>query len=139
MDDAAERVRAMLRKPYARLFGFELVEAKAGAVTLGLPYRESLGHAPDWFEGVVTSAIATLAASYSGNTAATAGWGHLVIEQSVQFVGPASGDRLVALGEVIAAGKTISHCASQTFVERDGARHLCARSALTMRHLPPRD
>lgn len=133
VDDAAGRVAQSLARPYARFFGFELVSAEPGAVTLALAHRSDFEHAPGFFHGTVTTAMAELAASYSAMT----GSQDLVLEQSIHFLGAARGDRLVGIGHVIRPGRAISFAASDIFVERDGERHLCAKLSLTMRHAPP--
>lgn len=136
--DISAEVREKLRKNYARFFGFEVVEARPGAVTLGLRHRPDFEHVAGWFEGAVTSAIGQVAASYSGATAAQPGCSHVVLDQSVRFVGGAHGDRLIASGRVTQVGRTISFTAADIFVERNGERYLCAELSQTMRHAPPR-
>jgi acyl-coenzyme A thioesterase PaaI-like protein len=137
VDDAPGRVAQSLARPYARFFGFELVSAEPGAVTLALAHRPDFEHAPSFFHGTVTTAIAELAASYSAMTGSQVDWTHLVLEQSIHFLGAAWGDQLVGVGRVIRPGRAISFAASDVFVERDGERHLCAKLSLTMRHVRP--
>ena len=135
-DITADIVR-MLDKNYARFFGFEVVAARPGAVTLSLAHRPDFEHAPGWFEGAITSAIGQIAASYSGSTANEPGWTHLVLDHTVRYLGTAFGERLIAVGRVTRSGRAISFTGADIFVERDGGRHLCAQLEMTMRHVEP--
>ncbi|WP_052223724.1 PaaI family thioesterase [Novosphingobium malaysiense] len=138
-ENITQEVARKLDKNYARFFGFEVVEARPGAVILSLAHRPEFEHAPGWFEGAITSAIGQIAASYSGATAAAEGWTNLVLDHSVRYVGAAQGERLVAVGRVTRSGRAISFTGADVYVERDGERHLCAQLEMTMRHTPPRD
>lgn len=131
-------VRTALARPYARdLYGIELLAAEPGAVTLALAHRAAFEHAPGFFQGSITSAIAELAASYSAATASRADWQHFAIQQSINFIGAAHGARLVAEGRVIDAGRSISVARATVHAEGD-TRRRCATMTLTMRHRPPR-
>lgn len=136
--DISDDIRRRLTVNYARFFGFECLSATPGAVTLFLDHRADFEHSPGWFEGAITSAIAQIAASYSAATARPEGFTHLVLNQSVQFVGAAQGERLIAEGRVVRSGKSVSFSGADVFVERDGERHLVARLEQTMRHAPQR-
>nr|WP_276509823.1 PaaI family thioesterase [Novosphingobium taihuense] len=123
-----------MARPHIRdLFRFDLVGFEVGSVTLGLDHRPELGHAPGWFQGTVTTAIAECAAAMSGATTAP-DKDSLTLQQTIHFVGAARGDRLIAEGRVIARGRTISTTAADVYVMRDGARHLCGTLTMTMNH-----
>lgn len=137
-DEAAAFVARALARPYARdLFGIELVSVAPGAVTLALPHRPQFEHAPGCFQGTVTSALAELAASYSAATASDAGYDHMTVQQSINFIGAGRGCRLVAEGKVVSSGATTSVSMADVFAEDDD-RHLCAMMTMTMRHRAPR-
>lgn len=138
-EDIAEEVRSKLTKNYARFFGFEVVEARPGAVTLALPHRSEFEHAENHFEGVVTNAIGQIAASYSGASMCEDGWRHSVLSHSMSYLAAAKGERLVAVGKVTASGRSISFTAADVFVECGGDRALCGHLAMVMSHAPPRD
>ncbi|MEO5641128.1 MAG: PaaI family thioesterase [Sphingomicrobium sp.] len=125
-------------KPYARLFGIEIIDIRAGAVTLSLTSRSELGHRPGWFQGAITSALGEYAASWSTISLADPDCETVTLEQSIRFVGAARGERLIAVGRMIAQGRSISTAAADIFAERDGKRTLCAVLSLTNRHAPPK-
>jgi len=132
-------IMALAAKPYARdLFGICLEHVSSGSVTLAIEHRPELGHLPGWFQGAVTTAIGEYAASWSAITLASAGCSMLTIQQSIHFVGPARGERLIAIGRVISSGKSIAIGAADIFAEVGAVRTLCAVLTLTNRCLPPR-
>lgn len=124
----------IMSRPCVRdLFGMKLLTWQPGAVTLGLDARPELGHLSGWFQGAVTSAIAEYAASLSGITLAP-GKDSMTLQQDIHFTGAARGERLIAEGRVLSAGRTISTTAAEVFVERDGARFPCATLTMTLSH-----
>lgn len=134
-DAVAALMRKLMDRPHIRdLFRMDLVDWSVGRVTLGLNLRPELGHAPGWFQGTVTTAIAECAAALSGATTAPER-DSLTLQQTIHFTGPARGDRLVAQGRVITAGRRISTTAADVYVLRDGEQHACAMLTMTMTHL----
>lgn len=132
--EIAAQVATLLARPYARFFGIQAVDISPGAVTLALAHRPEFEHAPGFFQGSITTALAELAASWSAATAVREDAMHLVLEQSIRFVGPARGERLIAVGRTIRSGRSISVAGADVFAEQDGRRELCALLSLTMRH-----
>lgn len=138
-EEAEEWLRARMDTPYARdLFGLEALSVAPGAVTLAIPHQRRFEHQPGWFQGAVTTAIGEFAASYAAGTTASADAMSLTLQQTIHFLGPARGERLVAEGRAIAPGRTISYARADIFVEEGGERRLCATLTLTMRHALPR-
>lgn len=136
--DARKRVQQLLLRPYARFFGFELLDVRPGEVALSLSHRAAFEHAKGWFQGTITSAIGEMAASYSGVITSKADWIHATIEQSIHFTGAARGEKLLAFGRVVKRGRSISFTAADIFVEFRGERKMCAHLNMTMRHVPPK-
>ena len=134
-DDGRRWVRLRLDKPYARnLFGIELLALDRGSVTLAVAFRDEFGFAPGIFQGAVTSALAEYAAAWAASSLMDKGWTNLTLEQTIHFTGLAEGQRLVAEGSVVSAGRTISISRSEVFAEKDGKRTLCAVMTQTNRH-----
>ncbi|KTR83539.1 hypothetical protein NS277_09355 [Novosphingobium barchaimii] len=132
--DVAAQIAALLEKPYARFFGFEVLQAEPGAITLALAHRVEFQHAPGFFQGTVTTAMGEIAGSWSAATAAGSEHDTVVLEQSIRFVAAARGDRLIGVGRMIRKGKSISFAATDIFAEHHGERTLCAQLSLTARH-----
>lgn len=138
-EEAEAWVRAALARPYARaLYGIDLESVRPGAVVLSLIHRSVFEHAPGFFQGSITSALAELAASYSAATASKAQWQHRAVRQEIDFTGSARGERLIAVGQVTEIGNEVSFARAEVFAEFAGDRSLCALMMLTMRHRAPR-
>lgn len=137
--EAAEALReAFLSSPPLHdLFGITALEWGPGTMTLALDHRPELGHAPGWFQGAVTTAIAEYASAIPAGLMA-ADRDSMTVQQNIHFTGPAHGERLIAVGRVISAGSSISTATSEVFVERDGKRHPCATMTATIAHRPRR-
>lgn len=133
-----DRMQARFHTPIIRFLGIGIDAVEPGHVTLTLDCRPELGHAPGWFQGSMTTAIAEFAAAWSAGTLIPADWSSLTLDQTIKFVGAAEGDRLIARGSVIKPGRSITTCMAEVFARRDGEEHLCAVMLQTNRHAPGR-
>jgi uncharacterized protein (TIGR00369 family) len=130
--------RRFADSPVCRFFGFEVEEVAAGAITLALPLRPEFGHAPGYFQGTIVGAVADYAGSYAAYTLIPDDWSRLTLDYTLKFLSPARGERLVGRGRVISHGATLSTCAAEMSVLREGGEHLCATALLSVRHTPPK-
>jgi uncharacterized protein (TIGR00369 family) len=137
-DFAADVRRRFAASPVCGFFGFELEDVTAGAITLALPCKPEFAHAPGFFQGAIIGAVADYAGSYAAYTLIPDDWSRLTLDYTLKFLAPARGERLIGRGRVLAHGNTLSNCAADLFVLRDGAEHLCATALATVRHTPPR-
>ena len=138
-DFQADVRRRFAASPVCGFFGFEVKAVEPGEITLALPLKPELGHAPGFFQGSIVGAVAEYAGSYAAYTLLPADWSRLTLDYTLKFLGPARGERLIGKGRVLAHGRTLSNCAADLFVLRDGAEHLCATALVTVRHTPPGD
>jgi uncharacterized protein (TIGR00369 family) len=136
-DFEADVRRRFAASPVCAFFGFEVVEVAPGAITLALPQRPEFGHAAGFFQATIIGAIADYAGSYAAYTLIAPEWSRVTLDYTLKFLAPARGDRLIGKGRVLSAGRTLSTCAADVFVERDGTEHLCATALVTVRHTPP--
>ena len=56
----------------------------------------------------------------------------LSVEYKINLLAPADGERLVASGQVVRAGRTLTVCDLEVVVLKDGGRTLCARGMQTL-------
>lgn len=125
--DFAERIHKRLDKPLTRdFFRIEPVSIEAGRIELAIDVRPELGHAPGWFQGSITTAIAEFAGGIAAMSLIAPDWDVVTLDQTIKFIGPARGQRLVAKAQVIRPGRTITTCHCDVFVIEDGAERLCA-------------
>jgi acyl-coenzyme A thioesterase PaaI-like protein len=67
--------------------------------------------------------------------------GHAVlsVELKTNLLSPARGDRLVAIGRVVRAGRTLTVCLGEGWMEREDGREQVALMTATMIGLPDRE
>lgn len=85
------------------------------------------------------SAIADSACGYAALTLMPPSAGVLTAEFKVNLMAPAAGERLVAEGRVVKAGRTLTVAQAEVFAEAAGARRLAALLTATLVTLEGRD
>ena len=105
----AARVRASFNRQAAMgLIGAKLTAVEPGRVTIELPVRDDLGQQHGFVHGGVVGMIADSAGGYSAFTLMPADASVLTVEYKLNMLAPAQGERLVARGEVLKPGRTLS-------------------------------
>ncbi|GJE02341.1 PaaI family thioesterase [Methylobacterium isbiliense] len=139
-DPGAEaRVRASFaHQGLMATLGADLILIAPGRVEIALPYRPALTQQNGYFHAGGTAAIADSAGGYAGFTLFPANTDVLTVEFKLNLVAPAEGDRLVAVGEVIRAGRTLTVCDLKVYGERGDRRTLCAAGMQTLICVPER-
>jgi uncharacterized protein (TIGR00369 family) len=137
--DPLERVRASFaQQGLMRILGAEVVEAGAGICVIEVPFRDELTQQERYFHGAVTGAIADTAGGYAALTLAPPDREVLTVEYKVNFLAPASGEKLVARGEVLTTGRRLFVCKAEVFAVADGESWACAASLQTVSLSPVR-
>jgi len=98
----------------------------SGRCTIELPYSQGVTQQQGFFHGGVIGALGDSAGGYAAMTLTPDGAEVLTMEYKINFLRPAVGDRLVAEGEVLRAGRSVSVTRVDVYAERDGKRVLCA-------------
>lgn len=108
----AERVRASFAKQKVMsLIGASLTRVDPGQVEIALSFREDLTQQHGFLHaGVLTTAVDS-ACGYAALSMMPPGTGVLAVEFKVNFLAPARGDRFLARGRVLRAGRTVIVCA----------------------------
>jgi len=101
-----------VRQSFARqglmsTLGAWLVSVEAGRVVIELAYAMRVGQQHGYFHGGVIGAIGDNAGGYAALSLMPAGSEVVTIEYKVNFLKPAKGDLLQAVGQVARAGKSI--------------------------------
>jgi uncharacterized protein (TIGR00369 family) len=124
---ALERVLASFEKQgLMRLLKAEVVEAGEGRCVIEVPFRDELTQQERYFHGAVTGAIADNAGGYAALTLAPLDREVLTVEYKVNFLAPAWGERLVASGEVLSAGRRLFVCRAEVEAVDGDERRTCA-------------
>ena len=119
LDAAAEaRVRASFsRQGVMATLGAALAEVGPGRVVIELAIEPRLSQQHGFLHaGVVVTALDS-ACGYSALTLMPEDVEVLTVELKVNLLAPASGERLVAEGEVVRAGRTLTVCRGDAFAE----------------------
>ena len=121
-----------------RTLGARLGRVAPGEVEVELPYRADLTQQQDIVHGGIVTAIVDNACSYAALSLSAPDTAVLAVEYKVNFVAPAKGDWLLARGEVVRPGGSITVCKGNV-TAFDGSEELIVATMLaTMMMLPNR-
>ena len=105
------RVRASFaRQRFMATIGARLAGVAAGEVDIELDVRDDLVQQHGFLHAGVLAAAADSACGYAALSLMPAGTAVLSVEFKINLLAPAAGDRIVARGRVIRAGKTVTVC-----------------------------
>ena len=125
------------RQGLMRAIGAELTAFGSGRCTVGLPFSEAVGQQHGFFHGGVIGAVADTAGGYAALSLMPVGSEVVTLEYKVNFLRPAAGDRLLAEGSVLRAGRSVTVTRVDVFVEARGRRQLCAALQQSIVPAPP--
>ena len=121
-----------------RRLGAIMETLEAGRCALSLPYSGEVTQQHGFFHGGVIGALADTAGGYAAMTAMPDAEDVLALEYKINFLRPALGERLVAEGNVLRSGRSVTVVRVDVFAEKDGARSLCAASQQSIVAAPGR-
>jgi uncharacterized protein (TIGR00369 family) len=104
----------------------KLVTVKPGFVEMHLPFSTSVAQQHGFFHGGLVATVADSASGYAAYTVLDKGEECLSAEFKVNFLSPARGDKLIARGRVLKAGRTLVITEATVTVVRDGEEIDCA-------------
>jgi uncharacterized protein (TIGR00369 family) len=114
------------------LLGARLERIEPGLCEIALDYRPELSQQHGYFHAGVVATIADSAGGYAAFSLFRAGEGVLSVEFKINLLAPADGERIVARGEVVRAGKSITVSRFDVFADRGGRRAHCATGLATL-------
>lgn len=133
----AERVRASFaQQRIMALLGAQLTRVEPGLVEVALPFRADLTQQDGFFHAGALGTIADSAGGYAALTLMPAGYRVLGVEYRLHFLAPGDGERAVATGKVVRAGRTLTVCELEVHVEKAGMSRSCAWGSQTLIGLP---
>jgi uncharacterized protein (TIGR00369 family) len=135
---ALERVRGSFAKQgIMKLLGAEVVEVAEGRCVIEVPYSDELTQQQRYFHGAVAGAIGDSAGGYAALTLAPEDREVLTVEYKINFLAPAWGEKMVARGEVITAGRRLFVCKAEVAaVSAEGEETPCAALQQTVATAP---
>jgi uncharacterized protein (TIGR00369 family) len=131
-EEASEWAEERVRESFAGqglmdLLGARIVEVGKGTCEIEVAFRDELTQQQRYFHGAVAGAIADSAGGYAALILAPPDREVLTFEYKVNFLAPAWGEKLVARGEVLSAGRRLLVCRAEVFaVSAEGEETPCA-------------
>ena len=135
-----ERIRSSFAKQgLMTTLGAVLEHIAPGQVEIAIRPTPALSQQHGFTHAGAVSAIADSAAGYAALTVMPVGTGVLTTEFKINFLAPAAGDRIVARGRVVKAGRTLTVAQSEVFAERAGQEKLIALLTATIMTVTDRE
>jgi len=126
-EDYADRVQqSFARQGFMVSLGATLTNVEPGRVEIVVPFSDNLAQQHGYFHGGVVGTLADNAGGYASFSLMAASDSVLTVEYKLNLMAPAEGERLIARGAVIRAGRRLTVSRSDVFVQRNGAEYLCA-------------
>jgi uncharacterized protein (TIGR00369 family) len=115
-----------------RHIGATLTAIRPGYVEIEVPYNDDLSQQHGFFHGGLVGTIADSAGGYAAFSLMAVGDGVLTVEYKVNLMAPADGDRLIARGQVVRPGRTLTVARADVVVIKAGRETLCGYMQQTL-------
>lgn len=112
--------------------GAVLTRVEPGGAEIHLPYSDQVSQQHGFFHGGVVGTIADSAGGYAGYSLMAEGEGVLTVEYKLNLLAPADGECLIARGEVVRAGRTLTVARAEVWVVKAGRETLCGAMQQTL-------
>ena len=131
--DFAERVRKSFdAQGIMDHIGATLTLIEPGVCEIELPYSDAVSQQHGFFHGGVVGTIADSAGGYAAFGLMDAEDGILTVEYKLNLMALADGDLLVARGQVVRAGRTLTVARAEVRVVKNGVEVACAAMQQTL-------
>ncbi|MFA7429731.1 MAG: PaaI family thioesterase [Rhodospirillaceae bacterium] len=131
--DFAAKTRASFdRQAIMKTMGVEMTSVEAGRCELVMPFHPDFTQQHGYLHAGAVTTVADSAAGYAAFTLMPANSSVLSIEFKQNLLSPAAGEALIARGEVVRAGRTITVVEARAFMRKDGAEKLIGIMVATM-------
>mgnify|MGYP000923224134 CR=1 FL=1 len=133
------KVRVSFGKQTAmQTLGAVMNRVAPGEVEIEMPYRADLAQQHGFIHGGIVTAIVDSACGYAALSLSAPDTAVLTVEYKVNFVSPAKGNLLLARGEVLRPGATVTVCKGDVLAFDGGQEKLVASMLTTMMLMPNR-
>ena len=135
-----ERVRASFARQQAmETIGAALTRVEPGIVEIALPYKTALTQQHGFLHAGIVATILDSACGYAAFSLMAADVAVLTVEYKINLMRPAQGDRFVARGRVLKAGRTLTVCAGDAYAIADSSEKLIATMLATVAAVEQRE
>lgn len=135
MDDHKREAveRGFVKQGFMHTLGATLTAIDDGHAEIRLPFAEGLTQQHGLFHGGVVATLADNAGGIAAYTLMQDGRQPLTIEFKINLLAPAKGAELIARGDVLRAGRSLSHTRADVFSVENGAEILVATALVTIK------
>lgn len=131
--DFAECVTASFNRQNAmHLIRATLQVVEHGRTEIHVPQWDGIEQQHGFVHGGVVGMIADSAAGYAAMSIVAVTASVLTVEYKINLVAPADGEKLIARGQVVRAGRTLIVTKADVFAVKKGKETLCALMQQTM-------
>jgi uncharacterized protein (TIGR00369 family) len=131
--DVQQRIRSSFAKQgLMSTLRATLDNVSPGPVEIALRPDHSISQQHGFIHAGAVAAIADSAAGYAALSLMAADVGVLTTEFKINLIAPAAGDRIVARGRVVKAGRTLTLAQTEVFAESDGREKLIVLLTATL-------
>jgi uncharacterized protein (TIGR00369 family) len=131
--DFAQRCRDSFgRQPFMAFLGATLRTIRPGFAEIVLPAGPKLRQQHGYYHGGVIASVLDSAAGYAAFSLVPPGMSILTVEYKLNFLLPGEGDELIARGQVVRPGRTLTVVQADAFGAARGAERMCATSIQTL-------
>src|SRR3990172_8849333 len=128
-----QRVRdSFARQQFMTTLGATLGRVEPGEVLIAVPFSAPLTQQHGFLHAGVVAAVIDSACGYAALTLMEPGVGVMSVEFKVNLLQPAVGNRFVAIGRVVRAGRTITACQGELRAVQDDGEIMVAMLQGTM-------
>lgn len=128
-----ESISASFRsQPAMGLIRATMPVIEIGRTEIHVPHWDGVEQQHGFVHGGVVGMIADAAAGYAAMTMVSTEASVLTAEYKINFIAPARGEKIVAKGEVVKAGRTLIVTSAEVFTVREDGESLCAVMQQTM-------
>lgn len=114
------------RQTIMHTIGATITRIEPGLVAIELPYRADLCQQNGFLHGGVVTTIADSACGYAASTLIPATQDVLAVEFKINLMAPAVGEKFVAIGQVVRAGRTLTVCSAEITAMTAGSEKIIA-------------
>lgn len=131
--DTERRCReSFARQQAMTTIGATVETMQSGEVVLAMPFSEKLTQQHGFIHAGVIAMLADNACGFAAFSLMPEDAAVLTTEFKMNLLSPAKGERFLAHGRVVRAGKTLMVCLGEVFAEEDGRRKQVALMTATM-------
>ncbi|MCK5779361.1 MAG: PaaI family thioesterase [Rhodospirillales bacterium] len=112
--------------------GAAMTRVEPGLVEIEMAFSDELSQQHGFYHAGGIASVIDTAGGYAAATLFAPDDGVLTVEFKLNLMSPADGEMLIARGEVIKPGRTLTVTKGEVFVRKDGETKLCALMQQTL-------